>query len=595
MSYKGFMNCNSRVSKEEQEFYDLKMKAAEYYRANGVPQKMEGVLNDMFFDKPEDIYGYLANYFSKLSSPPVISRLLGKEIYDGKGQLSLQAQVLCIIKNEEKTTCSAVISSHREVLDNSFQDQSGVTNINNDKRRDSVMAALHWIHESLNTILKGSDPCDQTGVDKILRYASSLELCAQICKKGNSTEKPIPPPEPSELVLPGSMAIGSVSLAVAKTGALLQCLPLYKYIKALRNQQPCPEEMHIPVPLVTLLSCGKMSPGKLNLLEEVIVIPKAGQRLKQIITMVLELQKEMMKIMNAASKTGVRNIAPVLPTVSDSGALVVGYERPEQPLDLITEASNNLGLALGKGIHLAVNCAAHNLMDYPKGKYEVITGTPKSPDELVDMYEALISKYPAVVALIDPLRKEDVEQWERLSSVVGASCSLLSDISSKPQCHSSREDAPSLPGVRGYILNQSNETTVTDLIHVTTENKGAVIIGTTCGEPCSDDALSDVVVGLGVGYVKLGGLSRGERLTKYNRLISIEEELAQQGILGMAFSSLVFSAGRKRRLDKAMGRRGSNGLAGENTSLTARERKLCVRNHEGGGGELAKKNLPWFC
>uniref|UniRef100_A0A8C7L0F5 Enolase 4 n=1 Tax=Oncorhynchus kisutch TaxID=8019 RepID=A0A8C7L0F5_ONCKI len=563
MSYKGFINCNSRVSKEEQEFYDLKIKAAEYYRANGVPQKMEGVLNDMFFDKPEDIYGYLANYFSKLSSPPVISRLLGKEIYDGKGQLSLQAQVLCIIKNEEKTTCSAVISSHREVLDNSFQDPSGVTNINNDKRRDSVMAALHWIHESLNTILKGSDPCDQTGVDKILRCASSLELCdirnrekenpppsvpvpepspptaspkdkkgGDKGKKGNSTEKPIPPPEPLELVLPGSMAIGSVSLAVAKTGALLQCLPLYKYIKALRNQQPCPKEMHIPVPLVTLLSCGKMSPGKLNLLEEVIVIPKAGQRLKQIITMVLELQKEMMKIMNAASKTGVRNIAADI--LSDSGALVVGYERPEQPLDLITEASNNLGLALGKGIHLAVNCAAHNLMDYPKGKYEVITGTPKSPDELVDMYEALISKYPAVVALIDPLRKEDVEQWERLSSVVGASCSLLSDISSKPQCHSSREDAPSLPGVRGYILNQCNETTVTDLIHcvcVTFCMSGAVIIGTTCGEPCSDDALSDVVVGLGVGYVKLGGLNRGERLTKYNRLISIEEELAQQGIL----------------------------------------------------------------
>uniref|UniRef100_A0A4W5NEH7 phosphopyruvate hydratase n=1 Tax=Hucho hucho TaxID=62062 RepID=A0A4W5NEH7_9TELE len=184
---------------------------------------------------------------------------------------------------------------------------------------------------------------------------------------------------------------------------------------------------------------------------------------------------------------------------------------------------------------------------------------------------------------------KDVEQWERLSSVVGASCSLLSDISSKPQCHSSREDAPSLPGVRGYILNQSNETTVTDLIHVTTENKGAVIIGTTCGEPCSDDSLSDVVVGLGVGYVKLGGLSRGERLTKYNRLISIEEELAQQGILGMAFSSLVFSAGRKRRLDKAMGRRGSNGLAGENTSLPACERKLCVRNHEGGGKGAGKK------
>ncbi|CDQ70438.1 unnamed protein product [Oncorhynchus mykiss] len=133
------------------------------------------------------------------------------------------------------------------------------------------MAALHWIHESLNTILKGSDPCDQTGVDKILsdffmaRYLEDQDIRnrekenpppsvpvpepspptappkdkkgGDKGKKGNSTEKPIPPPEPSELVLPGSMAIGSVSLAVAKTGALLQCLPLYKYIKALRNQQ----------------------------------------------------------------------------------------------------------------------------------------------------------------------------------------------------------------------------------------------------------------------------------------------------------------------------------------------------------------------
>ncbi|XP_019902970.1 enolase 4 isoform X2 [Esox lucius] len=512
MSNKGLISCNSRVSKEDQEFYVLKNKAAEYFRSNGVPQKIECILNDMFFDQPDDIYGYL-------------------------------------------TTGSAVISSHSE----DSTDPSDGNNISNDKRRDSVNVALHWIHESLSTILKGSDPCNQTAVDQILcdffmaRFLEYQDVRNRETenqppgmpvpepspsaahpkdkkggdkgKKGNSTEKPVPRPEPSEPVLPGSMAIGSVSLAVAKTGAVLQDVPLYKYITVLRNQQPYPKEIRIPVPLVTLLSCGKLSPGKLNLLEEVIVIPKAGQRLKQVITMVLELQKEMTKIINSASKTG-----PMLTTVSDSGALVVGFERPEQPLDLISEASNTLGLGLGEEIHLALNCAAHNLMDYPKGKYDVITGIPKTPDELVDMYEALISKYPAVVALIDPLRKEDVEQWERLSNAVGASCSLLSDVS-KPQVHGSHEDPPSLPGVTGYILNQTNAFTVTDLIRVATEHKGAVIIGTTSGEPCSDDSLSDMVVGLGVGYVKLGGLGRGERLTKYNRLISIEEELAQQGIL----------------------------------------------------------------
>ncbi len=61
MSYKAFLS-HSKVSKEDQEFYDLKNKAAEYYRSNGVPQKIENVLNEMFWQKPDDIYGYLVIY-----------------------------------------------------------------------------------------------------------------------------------------------------------------------------------------------------------------------------------------------------------------------------------------------------------------------------------------------------------------------------------------------------------------------------------------------------------------------------------------------------------------------------------------------------
>ena len=62
-------------------------------------------------------------------------------------------------------------------------------------------------------------------------------LCVFLGKKGNIIEKPIPPPEPSEPVLPGSVAVGTVSLAVAKTGALLQGIPLYKYITILNSQK----------------------------------------------------------------------------------------------------------------------------------------------------------------------------------------------------------------------------------------------------------------------------------------------------------------------------------------------------------------------
>ncbi|XP_070772661.1 LOW QUALITY PROTEIN: enolase 4 [Enoplosus armatus] len=547
MSYQGFTGL---LSKEERDFGDMRNAAAEFYRVNRIPQEIERALNEIFFHGPGDVHGYLANHFTNLSAPPMISQLKGKEVYDARGHLSTEAEVFCIVCNKEKSMSSAAVSSHFGPKETSLDGKA-----KSQVRADHVMTAVQWINEPLNNMLKGQNPCDQSEVDQILsnffmaRYLEEKDTrdkekeespssagepevvlpsplpthakdkkSVDKGKKSNTAEKPFPPAEPPEPVLPGSLAIGSVSLAVAKTGAQIQGIPLYKHIAALKNRK-VPTRFHIPVSLVTLLSCGKNSPGKLSLLEEVILIPKAGQRVKQIITMTLELQKEMMRIMNTSTKAGATQAI-----LCDNGALAGSYERPEQPLDLIAEACANFGLALGTEIHLAINCAAPELMDYAKGKYEVATGVLKSPDELVDMYQTLIGKYPAVVALIDPFRREDADQWEKLSNVIGDSCSLLSDVTYKPK-------APRLLGARGHILKHVHETTVSDLSRVTSEHQGSVLMGTTCSEPCGDASLPDIAVGLGLDYVKLGGLCGAERMTKYNRLISIEEELAQQGIL----------------------------------------------------------------
>ncbi|XP_022050025.2 enolase 4 isoform X1 [Acanthochromis polyacanthus] len=536
----------SRQSKEEQDLYEMKKAAAEFYRVNRVPQEIERALGQLLLLQPQDLYGYLADYFTNLSAPPRISRLKGREVYDASGQLSIEAEVFCIVCNKEKSMSSAAVSSHSAPMETSLDWKA-----KSQERVDHVVTAVQWINEPLNSMLKDQNPCAQSEIDHILssffmaRYLeektrnrenscspSQPEVVAPSptpmqtkekknadkVKKSNMAEKPFVPAEPSEPVLHGSLAIGSLSLAVVKTGAQIQGIPLYKYIAALTGRE-APTQFHIPASLVTLLSCGKTSPGKLNLLKEVILIPKMGQGVKQIITMTLELQKEMMRIVNSSTKAG----APQA-VVCDSGAPTVSYERPEQPLDLITEACSNLELTLGTDIHLAVNCAAHELMDYSKGKYEVATGVLKSPDELADMYQTLICKYPAVVALIDPFRREDADQWERLSKATGHTCSLISDITYKSQ-------APPLPGVRGFILKPVNETTVSDLICITSKHKGSVLMGTTSSEPCNEESLSDIAVGLGLDYVILGGLSGAQRMLKYNRLISIEEELAQQGIL----------------------------------------------------------------
>ncbi|XP_026141506.1 enolase 4 isoform X2 [Carassius auratus] len=559
MSYKAFLS-HSKVSKEDQEFYDLKNKAAEYYRSNGVPQKIENVLNEMFWQKPDDIYGYLANYFSRLSDTPVISKIIGREVFDGRGLTAIQTQVYCIIRNEEKVVCSAMMSGPSDGLEEDGVAESGEEFTNSNQQRLSITAALKWIREHLSPMLQGFNPTDQTSVDKLLsdffmacylehkdslnidkedelRIESVSEAPPQATpipaptkdkkgsdkgKKGNSTEKLLPPAETPLPQLPGATAVGVVSLAVAKTAAILLGEPLYRHITSVRVPQ-AQSEMHLPVPMITILSCGKNSVGKLNLLEEVILMPSSSQRVRealQVIGMGFELQCEMKRVLNgSAYKAG-----PIC--LTEDGALQVGFERPEQALDLITEACANLALPLGSDLRLAINCAAHSLMDYSRGKYEVMSGCHKSHDELVDMYEGLINKYPAITFLIDPFRKEDVDQWDRLASVIGQSCCLIADAASN-FCPRWSEVKPLPPGVTRVIIRHHSDMTISDLIRSIAEQKETMLAAGS-----GDASIVDLAVGSGVSFLKLGGLRGGEGMDKYNRLLAIEEELEQEGILG---------------------------------------------------------------
>ncbi|XP_026998771.2 enolase 4 isoform X3 [Tachysurus fulvidraco] len=556
MSFKGFVSCNSKISKVDKDFYDLKNKAAEFYRANGVPEKLETVLNQMFVSKPNDVYGYLANYFSSLSHTPVISAVVGREVYDARGEAALQVEVYCIVRNEEKLVCNAVVSG----VDG---DVTGAWNaVANGNHQASVEVALEWIRDQLCPMLHGSNPTQQIHLDKQLsdfymaRYledqdrrnrekkaeeeetieptpdtntvqapdSSKGKKEAQKGKKGSAPEKPLPPPEKPEPMLPGAMAVGALSMALAKSAASLTATPLYKHILTLRDHQA--GRVFLPMPLVSVLSCGKASAGKLNLLEEVILLPTVPHRTREIIRMCRDVQREIRRIATAGKSESVSV------GLSESGAIQLGLERPEQALDLLMEACTNLGLPIGTELRLVINCSAHVLMDYSKGKYEVMSGTLKSPDELVEMFVGLISKYPAIVALVDAFRKEDVEQWQKLSSIIGQSCYLIADAAYRP-CLCSNEGKPRPPGVTWVTVRHRSEMTLTDLIHAVTEQtEEETILAMSC-EEIGDDSMIDVAVGLGVSFIKLGGLTGGGRMNKYNRLHRIEQELEEQGTLGM--------------------------------------------------------------
>uniref|UniRef100_A0A8C5KID1 Enolase 4 n=1 Tax=Jaculus jaculus TaxID=51337 RepID=A0A8C5KID1_JACJA len=557
----------------------LKQQALEYYQENDVPRRLEELLNSTFYLQPADVYGHLANYFSNLAKPPTISKIVGKILLDGLGLPTLHVEIFCIIQNISKTVCSVMIPTHFEVLENALPELLE----GEEAERDlAVSTAVQWINESITEELCGQVPSNQTEVDHVLRLffegkvqedkeRKELEKALEESvvqapppvtlppppppppkKKGQKqgrkdslAEKPVIPPEPAEPVLHGSMAIGAVSLAVAKASAVLSGIPLYLNIALLKHSQEQPSVMTMPLLMGSVLSCGKQSPGKLNLMKELICIPHPGLTTKQGIELLLEIQKQINKAMELLSppkpetKKGhngsKKGQQPITGKMSHLGCLTINYDTIEQPMLLIQGICSQLGVELGTALHLAINCAGHELIDYSKGKYEVMIGTYKNAAEMVDLYVDLINKYPYIIALIDPLRKEDAEHWDSIHNATGSRCYLIAGAASRSVSKLLESGDVSSPRSHGLIIRHTNQTTMSDLVEVTNlvdGKKRLAVLGSTDGES-PDDSLVDLAVGLGVRFIKLGGLSRGERVTKYNRLLTIEEELIQNGTWGI--------------------------------------------------------------
>ncbi|NWV31370.1 ENO4 Enolase, partial [Grantiella picta] len=553
----------------------LAWEAAEYYRGHRVPERLEEALNALFPLCPADLYGELANYLSKFSKAPVICKLVGRKVLDGLGQPTLEVELFCTVKNYERRICSIVISSHSQIPENAFPE---TIEADEKERNDSVCTAVEWVNESLNTMLRDLELTDQCQADKMLgeyfenkveekkerekqEQEGKEEEAPPPCppppapkqKRGKSgrmsgEEKRIPPAEPAEPVLGGSLAIGGTSLAIAKAGATVSHVPLYLYIAMLKHDQESPKEMALPLPMVTLLNCEKNSPTKLKLVKEVILIPPVELSLKQGMERVLDIQKEMTRVLESTGKVpypqteskkgkaqnaGKKPPPLSLKRISHLGCLTAGYDNLEQLLLLMQTACSNIGLVLGTDVYLAMNCAAHELMDYERGKYEVITGTFKSPDEMIAMYLEMLNDFPFIIALIDPLRKEDRAQWSKICKALRSKCYLIAEDAATDISKLTADLKINKEMCSGVVLKYLNQTKVSDLIELTGILDGQsciTILGSPDGES-SDESLVDLAVGLGARFLKLGGLSRGERVAKYNRLLAIEEELAANGAL----------------------------------------------------------------
>lgn len=334
----------------------------------------------------------------------------------------------------------------------------------------------------------------------------------------------------------GANAILGVSLAFARAMAVSEKKPLYEYFSdlastlrtgALNTRWGKRDTMCLPVPQMNILNGGRHAERSTDI-QEWMIMPVAAKNFREALRCGAEVYHCLKKIV------GVKGLPT---TVGDEGGFTLPNAKNEDAIKLLLEAVMAAGYEPGKDVALAIDVAASEFCK--NGAYEFACEKRTcTSGEMIALYREWTEKYP-FVSIEDGLAEDDWEGWSALTAALGAP--LKSNPSRLRTSHGVQivgDDlfATNLARLKTGIekkaanailvkLNQIG--TVTETIRVVKMGQEAgygVIVSHRSGET-EDTAIADFAVGLGVGQIKTGAPSRGERTAKYNRLLRIEEEL----------------------------------------------------------------------
>ena len=302
----------------------------------------------------------------------------------------------------------------------------------------------------------------------------------------------------------GANAILAVSLANLKAAALYQKKELFEYVGSGKN---------LPVPMMNILNGGSHADNGLDF-QEFMIIPKAGT-IKEIIRMGSEIFHNLKIVLK---EEGFNT------NVGDEGGFAPNFKTNKEALDSIIKAIKNAGYTPGKDVFLALDVAASEF--YENGIYNLKGENKKlTTDEMVNYYETLIKEYP-IISIEDPVDENDWEGFTKITNKLGNRIQLVGDDLFVTNKEYLQKGIDMKAGNAILIkINQIGTISETlDTINLAKQNGYNTIISHRSGET-EDTSIADLAVGLSLGQIKTGSMSRTDRICKYNRLIRIEEKL----------------------------------------------------------------------
>ncbi len=402
----------------------------------------------------------------------------GREILDSRGNPTVEVDV--ILENGvmgRAAVPSGASTGEREALEM----RDGGTRY----MGKGVLNAVANVNGPLRDLVIGMDAADQKALDYAMIEADGTETKSKY----------------------GANAILGISMAAMKASANSLEIPLYRYIG---------KGTTLPRPMMNIINGGAHADNKLDF-QEFMIIPMRDT-MKEMVRVGAEVFHNLKKVLNSKGlATGVGDEGGFAP---DLGSNTEGFE-------LIIEAIRKAGYEPGKDVCIGIDVAASEFYDKDLGKYKFhwSTGEEFTTDELIDFYEELISKYP-IISIEDPVDENDWDGFTKITERLGDRVQLVGDdlFVTNKKCLQMGIDRHAGNAILLKVNQIGTITETLETIELARSHGYKTVLSHRSGET-EDTTIADLAVGLDLGQIKTGSMSRTDRICKYNQLIRIEEEL----------------------------------------------------------------------
>ena len=425
-----------------------------------------------------------------------IQKIHARQVLDSRGNPTIEADVI---------TTSGCLGRASVPSGASTGKHEAVELRDGDKKRNNGKGVLKAVN-NVNTIIakeiEGLNVFEQNAIDQIMILLDGTPNKAKL----------------------GANAILAVSMAAAKAAAEELGMPLYRYIGGVNANT-------LPIPLMNILNGGAHADNKIDF-QEFMIVPTGADTFSDALRMGVEVFHNLKAVLKKKKYST---------NVGDEGGFAPEIGSNEEAIETVLQAIEVAGYKPGIDISIALDPAASEFYDAKNKVYHFhkSNGKKMKSEEMVAHWEGWCKKYP-IISIEDGMAEDDWKGWKLLTERLGSKVQLVGDdifVTNVARLQKGIDEK-----IANSILIKVNQigtlTETINAVNLATKNSYTSIISHRSGET-EDVTIADLAVALNCGQIKTGSASRTDRISKYNQLLRIEEELGPMANFpGMSFKYL---------------------------------------------------------